>query len=157
MTIIGDNYGEIDTETGECTTISDIEREYFSQQKTKKMFPYLWSAGVISELTAEQIRVVKTKHCAICGKIGTEDEPLTHEHLSGGVKNYIHGLCAQNYVLNAEAVKCKYATPIAEPKNEMMKKTLQITLPAFDAEELKSVIEEWAEEYGIEQMNVEVL
>jgi len=127
---------------------------------SEKMFPYLWSAGVIAELTAEQIsRTVKmrNKHCAICGKVGTEDEPLTHEHLSGGVKNYIHELCAQNYVLNAEAVKIKYATPIAEPKNEMMKKTLQITLPAIDVENLKSAIDEWAEEYGIEQMNVEVL
>jgi len=157
MTIIGDNYGEIDTETGECTTISDIEREYFSQQKTKKMFPYLWTAGVISELSKKKMAEQTDKHCTICG----EKKQLTHEHLSGGQTHYICEDCAVDYVLKAESVKIKYEQKKTERVSIELRtpkyKMLQIILPAFDAEELKSVIEEWAEEYGLKQVNVEVL
>jgi len=127
-------------------------------QKVKEMFPYLWSAGVITELSNDKRKAVVHKVCAICGKPGTEDEPLTHEHLSGGAKNYIHELCAQNYVLNAEAVKCKYAAPIEPMTTAISVKTLQVTIPAIDVEDLKSAVEEWADEYGLtEQMKVEVL
>jgi len=154
MTIIGDNYGEIDTETGKYTSIADIEREYFNPLKAKEMFPYLWNAGVISELSKEKVRkLAKTnKPCTICG----ERNPLTHEHLSGGQTHYICEDCAVDYVLKAESVKIRYE----QKKPELVpiqSKTLQITVPAIDVEDLKSAVEEWAEEYDIEQMTVEVL
>ena len=154
MTIIGDNYGEINTETGERKTIADIEREYFNPPKGKLMFPYSWTAGVITQLSAEKVRdLAKTdKPCAICGK----KKALTHANLSGGQTHHICEDCAVDYVLKAESVKIKYE----QKKPEMIinpLKTLQITIRAIDVEDLKSTIEEWAAEYGTEQMKVEVL
>jgi len=115
-----------------------------------KMFPYLWTAGVISELSKEKMAEQTDKHCTICG----EKKQLTHEHLSGGQTHYICEDCAVDYVLKAESVKIKYE----QKKPVLMRlRTLQITIPAINVEALKYDIEEWAEEYGIEQMNMEMI
>jgi len=66
---------------------------------------YAWGYGVITKLSrTEQEKLRRKKICAICG----EKCELTHEKLSGGVKSFICGSCASNYIGNAERVKEKY-------------------------------------------------
>lgn len=66
---------------------------------------YSWGYGVITRLSRREKEKLKHKKiCAICGK----ERELTHEKLSGGVKSFICGECASEYVKNAERVKAKH-------------------------------------------------
>jgi len=66
MGIIGDNYGELNTETGEYTSVADMEREMHREQKIRTEKALAFVEHIENHLRELQIegKVV----CKICGK-----------------------------------------------------------------------------------------
>jgi len=75
MTIHGDNYGEYDTETGEHTSVDDMEREMHREQKIRTEKALAFVEHIENHL--RELKIEGKVVCKICGK--TIDEIYEEE------------------------------------------------------------------------------